>query len=50
MVGEGVGLEIVDEALKLSRIFRTDIGSLADEVLGVAHTANQTVNPTVAKA
>ena len=50
LVGEGVGLEEVDEALELSRIFRADVGGLTDEVLRVAHTANQTVNPTVAEA
>ena len=50
LVGEGVGLEKVDEALELSRVFRADVGGLTDEVLGVAHTANQTVNATVAEA
>ena len=50
LVGEVVVAEEVDEALELSRIFRADVGGLADEVLRVAHTANQTVNATVAEA
>lgn len=50
LVGKVVGLEEVDEALELSRVFRADVGGLADEVLGVAHTANQTINATVAEA
>ena len=50
LVSKGVGFEEVDEALELSRIFRADVGGLADEVLGIGDTANQTINPTVAEA
>ena len=50
LVGEGVEAKEVDEALELSRIFRADVGGLADEVLGIGDTANQTINPTVAEA
>ena len=40
LVGEGVGLEEVDQALELSRIFGADVSSLTDEMLGVAHTTD----------
>ena len=40
LVGEGVGLEEVDQALELSRIFGADVSSLTNQVLGVAHTAD----------
>ena len=40
LVGEGVRLEEVDKALELSRIFRTDIGSLTDQVLRIPDTAH----------
>ena len=40
LVGEGVGLEEVDKALELSRIFRTDIGSLTDQVLRIPDIAH----------
>ena len=37
-------LEEVHERLELGRVFRTDVGSLADQVLGVADTANLAVH------
>ena len=37
LVGEGVGFEEVDEALELDRIFRADVGGLAEKVLGIAN-------------
>jgi hypothetical protein len=35
LVGEGVGFEEVDEALELDRIFRADVGGLAEKMLGI---------------
>ena len=36
LVGEVVGFKEVDEALELNRILGTDIGGLAEEMLGIA--------------
>ena len=33
LVSKGVGFKEIDQMLKLRRIARTDVGSLADEVL-----------------
>ena len=37
LVGEGVGLEEVDETLELNRIFGADVSSLTNQMLGVAN-------------
>ena len=50
LVGEGVGLEEVDEALELSWILRTDISSLAYEVLRVFNTPYPTIDSLTAEA
>ena len=42
--------EKVDEALELGWVLGTDVGGLADEVLGVLDAANEAVDPTVAEA
>ena len=49
LVGEGVVAQEINEALELSRIFRADVGSLADEVLRIVDTTHQTIYPTVAE-
>ena len=36
--------EELHERLELRRVFRADVGSLADEVLGIADTANGNPN------
>ena len=38
LVGEGMGLEEVDETLELNWVFGADIGGLTDEMLGIANT------------
>ena len=38
LIGKGVSFKEVDEALELSWILGTDVGSLADKVLRVAYT------------
>ena len=50
LVGEGVGLEEVDEALELGRILWTDIGSLTDQVLGIANAPYPAVDGLAAEA
>jgi len=50
LVGMWAVFEEFHEALELRRVFRADIGRLADEVLGVLDTTHQTVNPTVAES
>ena len=50
LVGEGVGLEEVDEALELSWILRTDIGSLTDEMLGVTNTTYPAIDSLISEA
>ena len=50
LVGEGVGLEKVDEALELSWILRTDISSLADEVLRVFDAPYPAIDGLVTEA
>ena len=50
LVGEGVGLEEVDEALELSWILRTDISSLAYEMLGVFDAPYPTIDSLTAEA
>ena len=42
--------EKIYQALKLCRVFRPDVGSLAEEVLRVGYTTDQTVHPTVAES
>ena len=44
LVGELPGLEEIDQALELGRVFGTDVGGLAEEVLGVADTADLAVH------
>ena len=50
LVGQGVGLQERDQSLKLVGVFGTDVGSLAQEVLGVLHAANEGVHSAVAEA
>ena len=50
LVGEGVGLEEVDETLELSRIFGADVGGLTDEVLGVTNAPYPAIDSLVTKA
>ena len=50
LVGEGVGLEEVDETLKLSWVFRTDVGSLAYEVLGVFNAPYPAIDSFIPEA
>lgn len=50
LVGEIVGFKEVDEALELGGVFRTDVGSLAKEVLGIAHTADFAVDGLTSEA
>ena len=50
LVGEGVGLEKVDEALELSWILRTDVGSLAYEVLGVFNAPYPAIDSFIPEA
>ena len=44
LVGELPGLEEIDQALELGRVFGTDVGGLAEEVLGVADTTDLAVH------
>ena len=50
LVGQGVGLEEVDKALELARILGTDVGSLAEQMLGVLDTTDQGVDARVSEA
>lgn len=50
LIGEDVSFKEVDEALELSWIFGTDVGSLADKVLRVAHTAHLAIHSLVSEA
>ena len=50
LVGEGVVAQEVDQVLELRGVFRADVGSLAEQVLGVADTTNEGVHATVAEA
>ena len=50
LVGVFAGTKEVDEPLELRRVFGADIGSLADEVLRVADTADLAVNGRTAEA
>ena len=50
LVGEGVGLEEVDETLELSRIFGADVGGLTDEMLGIANTPYPAIDSLVTEA
>ena len=44
LVGEGAGLEKFGQTLELGRVFRADVGSLAEEMLGVLDTADLAVD------
>ena len=50
LVGQGVGLQERDQALELGGILGTDVGGLAEQVLGVLHTAHLSVDAGVAEA
>ena len=50
LIGEVVTAEKVDKMLKLSRVFRADVGSLADEVLGITDTADFAIDSLGAEA
>ena len=43
LVSIGTDLQELHQALELGRIFRSDVGSLTNEVLRVLHTAHSTV-------
>ena len=44
LIGEGVALEEIDEALELSWIFGTDVSSLAEKMLGIANAPYPTID------
>lgn len=50
LVGEGVSAEEVDQPLELGRILRTDISSLADEVLGIVDASDLSIDCLAAEA
>ena len=50
LVGEGVGLEEVDEALELGGIFGVDVGGLAEKVLGILDTPDLAIDGLITKA
>ena len=50
LVGEVVGLEEINKALELSRIFGADIGGLTDEVLRVLYPAHLAIDGLVTEA
>lgn len=50
LVGQGVGLQKRNQAVELGGVFRADVGSLTEEVLGVLDTANKGVDAGVAEA
>ena len=50
LVGEGVGLEEVDEALELSWVFGTDVGGLAEKMLGVFDAPYPAIDSFVTEA
>jgi len=50
LVGVFTGAEAVDKPLELARVLGTDVGSLAELVLGVTDTTNESVDTRVAEA
>ena len=50
LVGEGVMTEEVDEAQELGRIFRTDVGSLAEKMLGVRYAPYPAIDGFISEA
>ena len=50
LVGMLTLLEEFHQTPEPSRIFRSDVSRLTDEVLGIVDTANKMVHPTVAEA
>ena len=50
LVGEGVGLEEVDEALELGGIFGADVGGLTKKVLGILDTPYLAIDGLITKA
>lgn len=50
LVGVLPFLEEIHERRELSRIFRVDVGSLADEVLGAANTTDYAIHGFAAEA
>ena len=50
LVGKLPVSEEVDQCLELRRVFRTNVGSLADEVLGVLYTAHLAIHGLAAEA
>ena len=49
LVGLRVVLQEVYQLLELSRVARTDVGGLTEQVLRVFHATNQSVHPTTAE-
>ena len=50
LVGVGVCLQEIDQALELSRVARANVGSLAEEVLRVTDTTHEGIDARVAEA
>ena len=50
LVGVFAGAEEVDQTLELARVLGADVGSLAEEVLGVLDATNQSVDARVTEA
>ena len=50
LVGKLPVSEEIDQCRELRRVFRTNVGSLADEVLGVLHTAHLVIDGLTAEA
>ena len=50
LVGMFTGAKEVDQTLELARVLGTDVDGLAQQVLGVLDTTNQSVDARVAEA
>ena len=50
LVGEVVVAEEVDQALELSRVFGTNVGGLAEKVLGIANAPYPTIDSLATEA
>lgn len=50
LVGQGVGLQERDQALEFRGVLGTDVGGLAEQVLGIPDAANKGVDTLVAEA
>ena len=50
LVGVGVCLQEIDQALELSRVARANVGGLAEQVLRVTDTTHEGIDTRVAEA